>query len=341
MRLFHFDGNIFRDEIGNPTLTTPGSGTQRLTASQAAVLRYLIHRGNQPARPDQIFKSVWRRLPVGDESHTVETHIASLRKKFGATGRTILATVKGGYQFTPVIAGDPVLAPEDVRPPYCGPYVIEQASREDMIWIAGFTERVFDSADDRPPESTYLEWWTANPTGFSIIKNRHGKRVGNVDMMPLRPDAIERFKAGTLIEHQLKGADFFRPDERPAIKAVYIGSVATTVDRDTAPHEVEHHAADAVLQNLPKLLNRICDPQPSTIIYALAATPKGARLLKACRFRECSYAQDRLDEHDLYCSPLQDCLSGLSVVCRGGLELDEKWRGLLAQARRAQQLTPR
>jgi hypothetical protein len=257
----------------------------------------------------------------------IRNGIAELLQALGVEPR------EGAADTRPIPASDPVLAPEDVRPPYLGPYSIEQATIEDIRWIAGFTERAFGSPDDHPGEDKYLEWWTANPSGFSIIRNRDGKNVGNIDIMPLRPDALERFRAGTLLERNFRGSDFNRIDERKEIRALYVGSVATTIDRDTAPREVEPHAADTALQMLPVLVDRVCDKQPTTMIYALAATPKGSRLLEACRFKKCAHSQDRPDNHDLYCASLLECISPLSVICRGGLVLDDTWRALLAQAR--------
>src|SRR4051794_30999957 len=93
-----------------------------------------------------------------------------------------------------------------------------------------------------------------------------GKNVGNIDIMPLRPDAVERFRAGTLPERNLRGRDFHRIDERKEISALYFGSVATTIDRHTAPREPEPHAADTALQMLPVLVDRVCDRQPTTMI---------------------------------------------------------------------------
>ncbi len=103
-------------------------------------------------------------------------------------------------------------------------YRILPAREEDVRWAAALGARVY-GGDDVIPEATMVEWFRANPNGFSTFWCGEA-RVGNFDLLPLRAAPLREFVAGRLLERHVRGADLFSSvRETPAMCAVHFESI--------------------------------------------------------------------------------------------------------------------
>lgn len=162
-----------------------------------------------------------------------------------------------------------------------------QAGEDDVRWAAALAASVY-VGDDVIPESLMLGWFAANPDGFSVIKNASEERVGNLDILPVRPDALQALIAGSKLEIEIEPADLFGPGERGGIRDLWLESVVC----------VEPGAGRALCECWLELLGRLSDRVRS--VYAVAASGKGERLLGRLGFERAGLAADRRDRHDLY-----------------------------------------
>lgn len=179
-----------------------------------------------------------------------------------------------------------------------GPIVLEQATAEDVRFAASLARRVY-TGHDVIPETRMLAWFQANPNGFTVLKTASGERAGNVDLLPLKPDALRSLLEGALLECEIAAAGLYTPAEQPQITQLYLESV---VVRTGSLQPVPGGAA-AVAAAFPSLVERLCDPARLTAVHAIAASPQGARFLSRLGFLKAASGADRRDGHDLYRCP--------------------------------------
>ena len=187
---------------------------------------------------------------------------------------------------------------------YSKPVRVRAADESDVIWAAALARRVYTGADVIP-ESLMLEWFGANPGGFSVLCDAEGERVGNVDLLPLRAEAMARIRNGSGIELEIRGADLFGARERGLVRDVYVESV---VARAADLQRVDG-GAEAVLRSFSELLARVGDLRALQNVYAIAASRGGERFLKRLGMERVMEGAERRDGHDLF---------GGSVVASGG-----------------------
>ena len=89
-----------------------GSRRIRLTEKEAAVLKYLYRAEGRPVARDVLLREVWGYNPSTD-SHTVETHIYRLRRKFEPEpGRiSLLINEAGGYRLSDISDAETLALP--------------------------------------------------------------------------------------------------------------------------------------------------------------------------------------------------------------------------------------
>lgn len=98
-----------------------GGEREELSEREAELLRYLaLHRGRAVTR-DEILANVWRLIPQGITTRTIDMHIARLREKLRDSSAIphILLTVRGkGYMFQAAAerpnAGPPIASQNEV-----------------------------------------------------------------------------------------------------------------------------------------------------------------------------------------------------------------------------------
>ncbi len=151
----------------------------------------------------------------------------------------------------------------------CSGYQVAQAARSEIHWIAELEASVYPRAD-AISEQVLREWYTANPSGFSIIKEPSGEPVGHLDILPLRPSTLDAFCKGNIVESEIRGDSLYSEQERHLITVLYVESVILRPERP----QRSASALMCVLKNLPTLVERVADPNTLDKVYAIAATPR-------------------------------------------------------------------
>ncbi len=85
------------------SLTDDDTGKKvRLTEKEAAILKFLIHAGDQVIGRDVLLNEVWG-YNSGVTTHTLETHVYRLRQKIerDPSNAELLVTEAGGYRLVP------------------------------------------------------------------------------------------------------------------------------------------------------------------------------------------------------------------------------------------------
>jgi len=173
-------------------------------------------------------------------------------------------------------------------------YGIAPATPEDVAWIAGLESSVY-SREDAVPEAVLKEWYAANPDGFSVVKTSAGENIGHIDILPLRPEALAALLEGRIVEKDIPGSALFRPGERDRIRDLYVESLIMR------PAGGGPSAAGLrLVEGFPCLIERICDASRVRMIYALAASAGGERLMKRLGFERFKEGLARADRHDIF-----------------------------------------
>jgi hypothetical protein len=176
-------------------------------------------------------------------------------------------------------------------------YSIEPATLDDVRWIAEL-EALMYSADAVPFE-VLGDWYLKNPRGFWILK-RDGRRVGHIDLLPVKPEALEKFVRGEIVEREIRGVDLYSPADRSLARKLYVESVAVS------PAEARPGLVSHLLSRFHELVDCLADPNQVSAVYAIAATGAGQRFLNHLGFSVVQAGRDRKDGHDLFAAQLTD-----------------------------------
>ncbi len=171
---------------------------------------------------------------------------------------------------------------------------IASASIDDIGWIAQLESELFTGADVIPVEQL-MEWYKINQTGFFIFKTEDGKRIGHIDILPLRPQIIESILEGELIEREIKGEYLYTPNEKNLIKNLYIECVAI---KPTG--RIRAIALQVFLSGFGAIVGNICPVDNIEKIFAVAATKQGEQIMKNFGFTVAHEETKRKDGHKLF-----------------------------------------
>ncbi|RJP74331.1 MAG: hypothetical protein C4539_00355 [Ignavibacteriales bacterium] len=176
------------------------------------------------------------------------------------------------------------------------------ASIDDIGWIAQLESELFTGKDVIPVEQL-LEWYKINQTGFFIFKTEDGKRIGHIDILPLRPQIIKSILAGELIEREIKGIYLYTPNEKNLIKNLYIECVAI---KPTG--RIRAIALQSFLSNFSSMVSNICPVDNIEKIFAVAATKQGEQFMKNFGFTVAQEEDKRKDGHKLFVGDMKTLL---------------------------------
>lgn len=189
-------------------------------------------------------------------------------------------------------------------------YQLRPAREEDVSWAADLGERVYGGLDVIP-EATMLGWFAANPNAFFTFW--HGEeRIGNFDILPLRPAVMQRFVSGDLLERDIQSQDIFTPAESHAIRDLHWESIVV----DPAYAGERRPMVTLFLQTYLQALAHLCPIDQLGNTYAIAASPAGANLLSRMGLSPIANASERLDAHPLYCGSVQSYRAAMDDVLR-------------------------
>lgn len=279
-------------EVRGSTVRRPDGSTRHLTPIQTQFLRYLMASPNLWVRIDlkPEFSQMLLELIRVHASNTRRQVLAGLVgapiqiQGSKARGYRLVLPDRNTNQFPPV---------GDVLSDYC----VDQATREDIVWAASLAARTYGGIDIIS-ELKMLDWWNANPAGFSILF-RDGQPIGNLDILPLRKSCLDAFVAGTIIEQKFTGADLQTPNEREQIRDLYVESVVIDGTMNAGGVPARH-----MLEAFPEMVLRVCKPRAVSRVYAISASDEGEQLLNGLGFVPEGVPERRLDNHQLWAASL-------------------------------------
>jgi hypothetical protein len=174
------------------------------------------------------------------------------------------------------------------------PYQIRPATEADIRWAAALGQRVYQGLDVIS-EVTMLAWFDANPCGFFAFWHNE-ERIGNFDVLPLRPAVMQRFVRGELLEKDIRPEDLFTVAESHAIRDLHWESIVV----DPRFHGPRSPMTKLFEQSYLETLAHLCPIGQLGHMYAIAASNAGARLLQRMGLSPIAAASERLDAHPLY-----------------------------------------
>lgn len=189
-------------------------------------------------------------------------------------------------------------------------YSVEQATRDEIAWIAKLEASVY-STDDAIPERLLREWYSVNPAGFSLVKAAGGHPVGHLDILPLRSATLEALLRGDIVEREIRGDSLYSPRDRSLIKQLYVESIILLPSKRLA----KAAAIMSVLANIPSIVERVADLNTVERIYAIAATPAGEKLMRRLGFDLLSAGERRKDRHNLFAGEASVVVGKASAIC--------------------------
>lgn len=170
------------------------------------------------------------------------------------------------------------------------------ATPEDLDWIFRLEIDTY-SVQHAVARKKLDEWYGSNPDGFSIV-TMNGRRIGHLTIVPLRPNILESFVDGTVMEQDIHEDSLYTPREKHLIRNLYVESII--LDSPKGPSTLPISAFARLARDFIPLMSRICDPAKLENIYALAASGRGERFMKGLGFVPVKGSQARSDGRTLY-----------------------------------------
>jgi DNA-binding winged helix-turn-helix (wHTH) protein len=259
------------------------------------LLSYLLeHHGADVKNPD-VIKYVWNETRGAGEPHLAEL-VARLRRILDkADPYRYIERIGRGIRFKYPLS-------EAHRPdgPAAGAYSITPASEDDIRWAAGLAKGIYKGVDVISEEKM-VEWYTANPNGFSIITSvKQNKRIGNIDILPLKPGTLRSFKEGGFHEPFITDDSIYHPHETERITNLYVESFVCVVDPDAKDYRTNHFAAALILSKFRMMAQRLCNPKQLDRVFALAASGGGKNLVDGLEFEPVPSIRPHQEGHTLY-----------------------------------------
>jgi hypothetical protein len=100
---------------------------------------------------------------------------------------------------------------------------VDIATADDLLWICELESEHYGPYQ-AAAHARLIEWHTANPYAFLIIRN-NGQRSGHLTLLPLRPAMLKALASGERNEGHITAADLYPPEERLQIRDLYVESL--------------------------------------------------------------------------------------------------------------------
>jgi hypothetical protein len=169
------------------------------------------------------------------------------------------------------------------------------ATAGDLAWVADLQRELFGA--HAIPLPILRAWHRANPNGFHIVQ-ADGERIGHIDVLPVRSEALQRFVDGSIAERDFAAASLHPPEERALVRDLYIESIIVL----GASKAVHDGGVAALLRPLPSIFASLGEPERLRDVYAAGATPAGNRFLQRLGFERMG-EDERADHLLLYRAP--------------------------------------
>lgn len=145
-----------------------------------------------------------------------------------------------------------------------GPYKLEKADEMDLRWVAIRGRQVY-GPDDAIPVEVKLSWLQKNPTGFWIVKDHTGARVGSCELLPLKKPTMNKMIFGDITESQITADDICSPQEMDKAKCLYIENVFALYDSGGT----RSFALVECLVAIPRIISNMGFPTNDFDVYAM------------------------------------------------------------------------
>ena len=173
---------------------------------------------------------------------------------------------------------------------------VNPATRADLDWIFQLQIDAY-SRQYAISRQKLDQWFGRNPDGFSVVRIS-GHRVGHLTLVPLRANALESFVLGKLAENEIHEDGIHPPEEKHLIRNLYVESII--LDPQNGHYRLPIQALTSLAIDFVPLIRRVCDPNNLENFYALSATGRGERLMKALGFNQVKRGHRRPDQRALY-----------------------------------------
>ena len=175
-------------------------------------------------------------------------------------------------------------------------YGVRPAAPEDLDWIARLEIEAY-TAEYAVARAKLDEWFCANPCGFSVV-TMGGRRVGQLTLLPPRPELLDGFARGTIREQDVSGASLYTPAERALVRNLHVESIIILPPDDRSAPPLK--ALVCLGRNFIPLFARVCEPENLENVYALGASGPGESLIRKLGFTLVTGARDSTDPRGLY-----------------------------------------
>lgn len=205
-------------------------------------------------------------------------------------------------------------------------YIIDPATPEDIEWIAQLEAEVY-SRTDAIPVQILREWYKANPSGFFVIRMKDnsssGRRIGHLDILPLRPQTLRQFLDGEIVERDIRGDCLYPIAEKDSITDLYVESIIIRPLKGYSGAT----AITCLLSNFLPIAKNMCNIHNIKHVYAISASDSGTRLMQHLGFEVQKPADSRKDRHNLFIGRFATIAENVARIC------DERFkdRALLEQ----------
>jgi len=192
-------------------------------------------------------------------------------------------------------------------------YHISVATASHLAEISRMQRDYYDA--DAVPENLYREWYRSNPEGFFVIErsdvsSNEKELVGHITIMSLKKQRLSLYLEGEILETEIRGNDIIPPDRNSEISHIYIESAIVS-------RKHRNRAIPEMIKNLPAILEHFCPGANVGMVYALAATRDGMRILKNNGFvpHQTDHGRPRKDNHVLYQCPYPQFSDSVQKFC--------------------------
>lgn len=200
---------------------------------------------------------------------------------------------------------------------------INLSNRSDIDAVYKLNTMIYEGFDVISFE-TLLEWHEKNPASIHTIKDQFGKIAGNINILPLKNEAIDFFLSGDLMSSDFRGKHLFAPFERNKVEYLYIESIINMASSEVL---IEF------LRNLPLILTRCCgDINNIKKVYCLALSADAKHLmhtLKFIKYENNGILRRDSNEDNIYYANIKDILIEVANLFRNNLKYETSYKAIL------------
>ena len=184
------------------------------------------------------------------------------------------------------------------------------ATPADLDWIFRLEIDAY-SGQHAVARQTLEKWYGSNPDGFSIL-TMHGREIGHLTILPLRPKILPSFVQGTIMEQDIHDDSLYTPAEKHLVRNLYVESII--IDSRKGHTTMPIKAFTCLAHDFIPLISRVCDPANLESVYALAASGRGERFIQGLGFDQVKCVQERADSRALYVAKFGNLRTKISAL---------------------------